>query len=43
MTDNLIAIINQILADGDRVELIPVKDGIRVFQIRRNEIKKARV
>lgn len=32
------AIIN-ILAKGDRVELIPVKDGIKVLRIRREEIK----
>lgn len=33
------AIIN-ILAKGDRVELIPVKDGIKVLRIRREEVKK---
>ena len=32
------AIIN-ILAKGDRVELIPVKDGIKVLRIRRQEVK----
>ena len=32
------AIIN-ILAKGDRVELIPVKDGIKVLRIRREEVK----
>ena len=27
------------LAKGDRVELIPVKDGIKVIRIRRQEVK----
>lgn len=28
-----------ILAKGDRVELIPVKDGVKVIRVRREEIK----
>lgn len=28
-----------ILSKGDRVELIPVKDGVRVIQVQRKEIK----
>lgn len=28
------------LAKGDRVELIPVKDGVNVVRIRREEVKK---
>ena len=28
-----------ILARGDRVELIPVKDGVKVIQVQRKEIK----
>ena len=28
------------LAKGDRVELIPVKDGVKVIQIKREEIRK---
>jgi hypothetical protein len=28
-----------ILAKGDRVELIPVKDGVRVIRVRREEVK----
>jgi hypothetical protein len=27
------------LAKGDRVELIPVKDGVKVIRIKREEIK----
>lgn len=32
--------IERTLADGDRVELVPVKDGARVYQVRRKEIKE---
>lgn len=28
-----------VLAKGDRVELIPVKDGVKVVRVRREEIK----
>lgn len=28
------------LAKGDRVELIPVKDGVKVVWVRREEVKK---
>lgn len=30
-----------VLAKGDRVELIPVKDGVRVIKIKREEVKKS--
>ena len=29
-----------ILSKGDRVELIPVKDGVKVVRVRREEVKK---
>ena len=29
-----------ILSRGDRVELIPVKDGVKVVRVRREEVKK---
>ena len=32
--------IEAILRKGDRVELIPVKDGIKVIHIKRKEVKK---
>lgn len=32
-------IINRILEAGNRVELIPVKDGIKIIEIKRNEVK----
>lgn len=31
--------IMDVLAKGDRVELIPVKDGVKVIHIKREEIK----
>lgn len=32
-------VIEKALSNGDRVELIPVKDGVKVIRIRRDEIK----
>ena len=32
-------VIEKALAHGDRVELIPVKDGVKVIRVRRDEIK----
>lgn len=29
-----------ILSKGNRVELIPVKDGVKVIQVQRKEVKK---
>ena len=29
-----------ILSKGDRVELVPTKDGVRVFELKRREIKE---
>lgn len=40
MDEKIIKIIEKVLAKGDRVELIPVRDGVRVIHIRREEIKK---
>ena len=31
--------INRILSDGDRVEIIPVKDGVKIIRVKRQEIK----
>lgn len=31
-----------VLAKGYRVELIPVKDGVRVIQVQRKEVKENR-
>lgn len=39
MDEKSIAIIKSILDKGDRVEIIPVKDGVKIMRIRRQEIK----
>ena len=39
MTEAQAKAIEAILAKGDRVELIPVKDGVKVIQIQRKEVK----
>ena len=39
MTDAQVKAIEAVLAKGDRVELIPVKDGVKVVQVKRKEIK----
>lgn len=38
--ETVIEAIVKILVNGDRVELIPVKDGVKVIKIKREEIKK---
>ena len=35
MTDAQVKAIEAVLAKGDRVELIPVKDGVKVIHIKR--------
>ena len=40
MDEKTIKAIETVLAKGDRVELIPVKDGIKVIHIKRKEVKK---
>lgn len=39
MDEKTIKIIESIIAKGDRVELIPVKDGIKIIHIKRKEIR----
>lgn len=39
MTDAQVKAIESILRKGDRVELIPVKDGVKVVQVQRKEVK----
>lgn len=39
MTEQTIKAIESILSKGCRVELIPVKDGVKVIQVQRKEIK----
>ena len=38
MDEKIIKAAESILAKGDRVELIPVKDGVKMVRIRREEI-----
>ena len=37
--EKIIKAIEQVIAKGNRVEIIPVKDGIKIMQIKREEIK----
>lgn len=39
MNPDIIRAIESILARGDRVELIPVKDGVRVVRVKRETVK----
>ena len=39
MTPDIIRAIESILSRGDRVELIPIKDGVRVVRVRRETVK----
>ena len=39
LTPENIAVINAALAQDQRVELIPTRDGVRVIRVRREEIK----
>lgn len=41
MDEKIIKAAESILAKGDRVELIPVKDGVKVLRVKREEIKKS--
>ena len=41
MDEKMIKAILLALKKGDRVELIPVKDGVKVMRVRREEIKKS--
>lgn len=38
LTEKTIKVISDIVSKGDRVELIPVKDGVKIIHIRRKEI-----
>ena len=43
MDEKTIKAIETVLAKGDRMELIPVKDGIKVIHIKRKEVKKLEI
>jgi hypothetical protein len=40
LNTKIIQAITSILAKGDRVEIIPTKEGVRIIRVRREEIKK---
>ncbi len=40
MDEKTIKAVEAVLAKGDRVELIPVRDGVKVVRIRREEVKE---
>ena len=39
LTEAQLKAITEIIRRGDRVELIPVKDGVTILEIKRREIK----
>lgn len=39
MDEKTWAVIKTILEKGDRVELIPVRDGVKIIHIKRKEVK----
>lgn len=39
MDEKIIKAIESVLEKGDRAELIPVKDGVKVIHIKREEVK----
>lgn len=39
--EKTIKAVEAVLIKGDRVELIPVKDGVKVVRVRREEVKSA--
>lgn len=40
MDEKTIKAADAILQKGDRVELIPVKDGVKIVRVRREEVKQ---
>ena len=42
MDERQIKAIEAVLAQGDRIELIPVKDGVKIIHIKREEVKETR-
>lgn len=41
LSEKEIKAIESTLAKGERVEIIPVKDGVKVVRVRRDEIKNS--
>ena len=42
MDERQIKAIEAVLAKGDRIGLIPVKDGVKIIHIKREEVKETR-
>lgn len=40
LTEKEIKSAEEVLSKGDRVELIPVKDGVKVIKVKREEVKE---
>lgn len=40
LNENHINLMEMILAKGDRIEVIPLKDSVRIVRIRREEVKQ---
>lgn len=40
ITESMKTAIEKVLSKGDRVELIPVKDGVKIIHIKREEVKQ---
>lgn len=40
MTNDILKTIEDVLKKGDRVELIPVKDGVKVVKVKRETLEK---
>ncbi|WP_158590962.1 hypothetical protein [Acutalibacter sp. 1XD8-33] len=41
LTSEQLQTLEMVLRHGDRVELVPVKGGVRLLRVRREEVKKA--
>ena len=39
LTEKQIAAVNKVLSSDNRVELVPVRDGVKVLEIKRKEVK----
>ena len=39
MNENQTKTIESVLTKGDRIELIPVKDGVKIIHIKREEVR----
>lgn len=39
LDDKSISAINYVIARGDRAEVVPIKDGVRVLRVKRETVK----